>query len=195
MGMTNPPPERFPGMFFPPFHKPTVQFIGQALYGIQASGEVKLASWVKMPREGISAKKVEDRLSRNLSLEGKRRPHARQRLHGLQGDCAPERKQTHHPPSFQPLVDDRPGLPQRERRGHTHHRPDPKRSRAKRHLRLRPGRGQLAKHGLDFIMRLKRRNLASWKRTGDSESLASQVAMSHRASVRFDSHGGESRAI
>lgn len=52
-----------------------------------------------------------------------------------------------------------------------------------------------AKHGLDFIMRLKRRNLASWKRTGDSESLASQVAMSHRASVRFDSHGGESRAI
>ena len=62
--------KRFLGRFSPHFHKPTVQFIGQALYGIQASGDVKLASWVRMLDEGISAKKVEDRLSRNLSLEG-----------------------------------------------------------------------------------------------------------------------------
>ena len=62
--------KRFLGRFSPHSHKPTVQFIGQALYGIQASGDVKLASWVRMLDEGISAKKVEDRLSRNLSLEG-----------------------------------------------------------------------------------------------------------------------------
>ena len=52
--------KRFLGRFSPHFHKPTVQFIGQALYGIQTSGDVKLASWVRMLDEGISAKKVED---------------------------------------------------------------------------------------------------------------------------------------
>ena len=32
----------------PHFSKPTAAFIGDALFGTQASGEVKLASWVKL---------------------------------------------------------------------------------------------------------------------------------------------------
>ena len=61
---------RFPGRISPHFSKPTTAFIGDALFGIQASGEVKLASWVKLLNCRAKPKKVEDRLSRHLSLEG-----------------------------------------------------------------------------------------------------------------------------
>ena len=61
---------RFLGRISPHFSKPTAAFIGDALFGIQASGEVKLASWVKLLNCRAKPKKVEDRLSRHLSLEG-----------------------------------------------------------------------------------------------------------------------------
>ena len=54
----------------PHFSKPTAAFIGDALFGIQASGEVKLASWVKLLNCRAKPKKAEDWLSRHLSLEG-----------------------------------------------------------------------------------------------------------------------------
>ena len=60
----------FLGKFSPHFHKPVHRFIGDMLYGILAEGDVKLSHIVRALREKISAKKVEDRLSRMLSSEG-----------------------------------------------------------------------------------------------------------------------------
>lgn len=60
----------FLGRFSPHFHKPVARFIGDMLYGIVASKDVKLSSIVRALREKTSPKKVEDRLSRMLSSKG-----------------------------------------------------------------------------------------------------------------------------
>ena len=56
--------------FFPHFHKPVARFIGDMMYGIMAEKDVKLSSVVRALKEGITPKKVEDRLSRMLSSKG-----------------------------------------------------------------------------------------------------------------------------
>lgn len=61
---------RFLGNVFPHFTKPARKFLWQMLFGIQASGDVKLSSVVRMLDEDVTPKKTEDRLSRNLASEG-----------------------------------------------------------------------------------------------------------------------------
>ena len=119
----------------------------------------------------------------------------------MHGDCVPERKQTHHPLHFSLWSTIAPDC--RSENDGVIRIIDRIRSVHGRNGICVYDRGgdnielfrHFAKHGLDFIVRLKRRNLVSWKRTWDSESLAAQVTMSHRASGRFDPHGRESRAI
>lgn len=60
----------FLGRISPPFSKPVARFIGDMIYGIMSSQEVKLSCIVRALREKITPKKVEDRLSRMLSSEG-----------------------------------------------------------------------------------------------------------------------------
>lgn len=60
----------FLGIFSPRFPKPTLRFIGQMLYGIQAAQDVKLSQIGRELREPIPIGKVENRLSRNLAREG-----------------------------------------------------------------------------------------------------------------------------
>ena len=62
--------ESFLGRTSPHFHKPAARFIGDMMYGIMAEKDVKLSSIVRALKEGITPKKVEDRLSRMLSSNG-----------------------------------------------------------------------------------------------------------------------------
>ena len=62
--------EKFLGRISPRFHKPVARFIGDMMYGIMAEKDVKLSSVVRALKEGITPKKVEDRLSRMLSSKG-----------------------------------------------------------------------------------------------------------------------------
>ncbi|MBQ6911899.1 MAG: transposase [Bacteroidales bacterium] len=62
--------EGFLGIFSPRFPKPTMRFIGQMLYGIQAAQDVKLSQIGRELCEPIPIGKVENRLSRNLAREG-----------------------------------------------------------------------------------------------------------------------------
>ena len=243
--------KRFLGRFSPHFHKPTVQFIGQALYGIQASGDVKLASWVRMLDEGISAKKVEDRLSRNLSLEGMDRKIQQIVMDDSRGFVKKDTLIVIDPTDIckenarkmQYLYKVRDGSRSKENgdpllvNGYTgcmaiacnsgnrrivplhfslwstiapdYHSENTELGHILDQIRSVHGTNGIyvydrggdnielfryfARHGLDFIVRLKRRNLVSWKGIWDSETLAAQVTMSHRATVRFDSHGRETK--
>ena len=60
----------FLGIFSPRFPKPAVKFIGEIVYGLQASGNVKLSCIGRALGEGIRLEKTENRLSRNLAEEG-----------------------------------------------------------------------------------------------------------------------------
>ena len=62
--------ESFLGRISPHFHKPAARFIGDMMYGIMAEKDVKLSSIVRALKEGITQKKVEDRLSMMLSSKG-----------------------------------------------------------------------------------------------------------------------------
>ena len=62
--------KKFLGRISPHFHKPVARFIGDMMYGIMAEKDVKLSSVVRALKEGITPKKVEDRLSRMLSSKG-----------------------------------------------------------------------------------------------------------------------------
>ena len=62
--------EKFLGRISPHFRKPVARFIGGMMYGIMAEKDVKLSSVVRALKEGITPKKVEDRLSRMLSSNG-----------------------------------------------------------------------------------------------------------------------------
>jgi len=62
--------ERFLGIFSPHFSRPALTFLGDMLYGLQASKDVKLSCIGRGLDEGILLKKTEERLSRNLLREG-----------------------------------------------------------------------------------------------------------------------------
>ena len=62
--------EGFLGIFSARFPKPTMRFIGQMVYGIQAAQDVKLSQIGRELCEPIPIGKVENRLSRNLAREG-----------------------------------------------------------------------------------------------------------------------------
>ena len=57
----------FSGKLSPHFSKPKRRFIEQMIYGIQASGDVKLSGIARSLNEQISLLKTETRLSRNLA--------------------------------------------------------------------------------------------------------------------------------
>lgn len=62
--------KRFLGRISPQFHRPTIRFVGDMLYGILAEKDVKLANIARALSRPCSMKKKEDRLSRLLSTEG-----------------------------------------------------------------------------------------------------------------------------
>ena len=61
---------RFLGIFSPHFSKPTLKFLGDMFYGLQAAKDVKLSCIGRGLDEGILLKKTEERLSRHLIREG-----------------------------------------------------------------------------------------------------------------------------
>ncbi|OQA32225.1 MAG: hypothetical protein BWY57_02130 [Betaproteobacteria bacterium ADurb.Bin341] len=61
---------QFLGIFSPRFSKPTLTFLGDMLYGLQASKDVKLSCIGRGLDEDILLKKTEERRSRNLGREG-----------------------------------------------------------------------------------------------------------------------------
>lgn len=61
---------QFMGIFSPHFSKPALTFLGDMLYGLQASKDVKLSCIGRGLNEDILLKKTEERLSRNLAREG-----------------------------------------------------------------------------------------------------------------------------
>jgi hypothetical protein len=62
--------KNFLGELSPRFSKPLGKFVGDMVYGIQASQDVKLSRIARALDEPISMKKLEDRLSRMLGSEG-----------------------------------------------------------------------------------------------------------------------------
>lgn len=62
---------KFLGVFSPHFSKPRTGFLGDMLYGIQASGDVKLSEIARelVHRQNCTPKKKEERLSRHLIAE------------------------------------------------------------------------------------------------------------------------------
>lgn len=60
----------FMGIFSPHFSKPETGFIGDMLYGLQASQDIKLSCIGRGIDESIPLKKTEERLSRHLVSEG-----------------------------------------------------------------------------------------------------------------------------
>ena len=78
----------FLGIFSPRFSKPIAHFIGQMVYGIQAAQDVKLSQIGRELHETIPLGKVENRLSRNLALEG-----MDETLHGCLLDYSAQRIQ------------------------------------------------------------------------------------------------------
>jgi hypothetical protein len=61
---------RFLGIFSPHFSKPVTMFLGDMLYGLQASKDVKLSCIGRGLEEDIQLKKTQERLSRHLVQEG-----------------------------------------------------------------------------------------------------------------------------
>lgn len=61
---------KFLGIFSPRFSKPALHFVGQMVYGVQASQDVLLSQIGRELGESIPLAKVENRLSRNLAREG-----------------------------------------------------------------------------------------------------------------------------
>jgi len=61
---------QFLGIFSPHFSKPDTGFIGDMLYGLQASQDIKLSCIGRGIDESIALKKTEERLSRHLLSEG-----------------------------------------------------------------------------------------------------------------------------
>ena len=61
---------KFMGIFYPHFSAPKLKFIEQMVFGLQASKDVKLSNISRSLDEGISLKKTEERLSRNLDTPG-----------------------------------------------------------------------------------------------------------------------------
>lgn len=64
----------FLGIMYPHFSKPKAEFIGQMIYGIEASQDVKLSEIARSLGEDILLKKTSERLSRNLKEPGIGRP-------------------------------------------------------------------------------------------------------------------------
>ncbi len=62
--------EGFSGIFSPWFSKPQSRFIGQMLFGIEASQDVKLSAISRALGEQISLKKTEERLGHHLQAPG-----------------------------------------------------------------------------------------------------------------------------
>ena len=60
----------FMGIIYPHFSKPKAEFIGQMIYGIEASQDVKLSEIARSLGEDILLKKTSERLSRNLKGPG-----------------------------------------------------------------------------------------------------------------------------
>ena len=60
----------FSGKLIPRFSKPMRRFVEQMIYGVQASGDVKLSSIARSLNERIALLKTETRLSRNLAEDG-----------------------------------------------------------------------------------------------------------------------------
>lgn len=60
----------FMGIIYPHFSKPKAEFIGQMIYGIEASQDVKLSEIARSLGEDILLKKTSERLSRNLKEPG-----------------------------------------------------------------------------------------------------------------------------
>lgn len=60
----------FMGIIYPHFSKPKAEFIGQMIYGIEASQDVKLSEIARSLGEEIKLKKTAERLSRNLEGAG-----------------------------------------------------------------------------------------------------------------------------
>ncbi len=61
---------RFLGIFSPHFSAPVMTFMGDIVYGLQASKDVKLSCIGRGLDEGIELKKTEERLSRHLGKKG-----------------------------------------------------------------------------------------------------------------------------
>jgi hypothetical protein len=62
--------EGFTGIFSPRFSKPQGRFVGQMIFGIEASQDVKLSAIARALGEEIALKKTEERLSHHLQAEG-----------------------------------------------------------------------------------------------------------------------------
>lgn len=60
----------FLGILLPRFSKPTGEFIGQMLYGIQAAQDIKLSKIARALDEPIGLKKTMERLGRHLAEDG-----------------------------------------------------------------------------------------------------------------------------
>ena len=60
----------FSGKLLPHFSKPMRRFTEQMIFGIQASGDVKLSEVARSLNEQIALSKTETRLSRNLAEDG-----------------------------------------------------------------------------------------------------------------------------
>jgi len=58
--------DSFLGIVYPHFSRPLCKFLQQMLFGMQASGDIKLSNIGRALDEPISLKKTEERLSRNL---------------------------------------------------------------------------------------------------------------------------------
>ena len=61
--------ENFLGKVFTHFSKPKARFVREATYGIQASGDTKLASIVRAIEDDVAPIQTEKRLSRNIEDE------------------------------------------------------------------------------------------------------------------------------
>ena len=243
--------EKFLGRISPHFSKPTTSFIGEALYSIQACGEVKLSSWVKVLNAKAKAKKVEDRLSRNLSLQnmdvklqqfimseskGKikddtliivdptdiSKPYARKMEHLYTIRDGSKSSDSEHPSltkgymgcmaiAYEPSVNRI--IPLHFRVWSTI-APDyisenneitdifnlTRQTHGTKGIYVIDRGGDnieffkyFHRNHLNFIVRLKRRNLISWNRSWDSDKLANQVTMQYNGTVTFNSGGKESK--
>ena len=67
---TGPITHCFWGRISPHFNKPVARFIGDMVYGIMAEKNANLSSAVRVCKEGITPKKIEDELGRMLSFKG-----------------------------------------------------------------------------------------------------------------------------
>lgn len=61
---------KFLGIFSPHISKPTEKFVGEMLFGIQASQDTLLSEIGRSLREDIKLKKTEERLCRHLAKAG-----------------------------------------------------------------------------------------------------------------------------